>query len=110
MDIQNPARKLLHEPGREQAHVSGEADEVDVLMFESGDDFAIMLLARLAFRRNDECIQAALAGGRDSRGVWFVGDDDCDARVGDAARVNAVGDGDEVRAATGKEYAESTHF
>src|SRR5437588_11682045 len=30
MDIENPSRELLHKPGREQAHVSGEADQVNV--------------------------------------------------------------------------------
>src|SRR5271168_4379353 len=32
MDVENPARELLHEPRREQAHISRQADEVDVVL------------------------------------------------------------------------------
>ena len=62
MDVQNPPRKLLHEPRRQQPHVSGQADQVYVFLFQSGDDFAVMLLARLALRRNHDCFQSALDG------------------------------------------------
>ena len=109
MDVQNFAGKLLHEPGGEQAHVSGQADEVDFMIPERADDFAIVLFAGLAFRRNDKGSQAALAGGGDAGSVGLVGDDNCDAGVGDAARDYAVGDGDEVGAASGEEDAEGFH-
>ena len=33
VNVENAARELLHEPRGEQAHVSGEADEVDVMLF-----------------------------------------------------------------------------
>ena len=54
MNIQNAPRKLLHEPGREQAHVSGQADQIDFVLLQRGDDFAIVLFARLALGRNDQ--------------------------------------------------------
>src|SRR5215469_1397279 len=50
MDVQNPLRKLLYEPGREQAHVPGETDEVNLALLQSCSDFLIVLLAGLALR------------------------------------------------------------
>src|SRR5436190_12909145 len=32
MDVENALRKLLHEPGRKQAHVAGHADEVHLAL------------------------------------------------------------------------------
>jgi len=102
MNIQNPLRKLLHEPGREQPHVSGQADEIDVVLREGGDDFAVVFFAGLAFGRNHQSIQPALTRDGNPRRIGPVRNDDCDARVRNAARINAVGDGDEVRPASGK--------
>ena len=109
MDVENPLRKLLHEPRREQAHVSREADQIHIVLLERGDDFAVVFLSRLALRWNHQRIQAALPCRGDARCVRFVGDDNGNARVRDAARVDAVGDGDEVRAASGEKNAEGMH-
>ena len=110
MDIQNPMRKLLHEPGRQQPHVSGEANQIYVVLLQRGDDFTIMFLARLALRWNDQRIQATLAGSYDSRRIRPIGDDYRNQRIRNAARIDAVSDSDEVRPAPGKEYAEGMHF
>jgi hypothetical protein len=109
MNVQNSARELLYEPGREKPHVSGEADEVDFIVFERADDFAIMLFARPLSRGNDERIEAALASRGDARGISLIGDNDCDARVRDAAGIDAVSDGDEIGAASGEKDGERFH-
>src|SRR5450755_2820766 len=54
-------------------------------------------------------MQVSLAGGRDSRSVGLVCDHHRDTRIRDAARVNAIGDSDEIRAASGKKYAKGSH-
>ena len=109
MDIQNPLRKLLHEPRRKQPHISGKADQVHPMLLQRGDDFAIVLLAWLALGRNHQRIQPALAGGRDSRRVGLVGDHNRDPRIRNAARINAVCDRDEIRPASGKKNAKGFH-
>ena len=95
-------RELPHEPGREQAHVTGEADEIDLVVEERSHNFAVVLLARLAFRRNDERVEAALAGGFDAGSVGAVRNHDRNAGIGYPASRNAVGDGHKVRAASGE--------
>ncbi len=76
MDIENPLRKLLHEPGREQAHVSREANQIHIVLLEHGDDFAFVLFSRPALRRNHQSSQAALPCGSDARSIRIIGDDD----------------------------------
>src|SRR5271165_6218967 len=105
MNVEDAIGKLLHEPGREQAHVTREAHEVDLALAQRGHDFAIVLLARLALRRNHQRVQAALARRLDSWRISPVRDDDRDLRV-KLSRSDVVGDGLKVRAAPGKKDAE----
>src|SRR5207245_4142858 len=79
------------------------------MLLERGNDFTIVLLTGLVLRRNDQCIEPALACGGDSWRVWLVGDDDGDAGVGNPSCIDAVGDGDEVGAASREEDAERIH-
>src|ERR1700756_3846371 len=110
MDIQNSMRKLLHEPRREQPHVSRETYQVDRVLLQRSDNFAVMLLARLAFGWNHQRIQSALARGRNSGGVGLIRDDDSDARIRNAACIDAVCNGDEIRSASGEKHAQRFHF
>ena len=102
-------RKLLHKPWRQQAHVSGKANKINFVVLQSGDYFAVMLLARLALGRDDKRFQPTLAGRRNARCIWLVGDDNGDPRIGNAAGVDVIGDGDEIRTASGKEDAQGFH-
>src|ERR1700691_5071384 len=99
MNIENPPRKLLHKPGRKQTHVSGETDEVHLILPKRPDNFAVMLLPRRALRWNHHRIQSALSSSSDTRSVRTVRDNHDNARVRNAARINAVGNGHKVRAA-----------
>src|SRR5437868_2279921 len=110
MDIENSPRKLLYEPRRQQTHVSGETDHFHSVIFQGRDDFAIMLLARLALRWNDESFQPALPGGRNPWRICLVRDDDSDSRVRNAGRVNTIGDRHKIRAAPGEKNAQRIHF
>jgi len=65
--------------------------------------------AGLTFRGNGDCVEAALAGGFEPGGVGAIRDHDGDAGIGYRAGRNAVGDGDEVGAASGEENAEVFH-
>ena len=86
MDIQNAPRKLLHEPGREQAHISSQANEVDLVLPQGGYNFAIVFFALFALGRNNHRGQTESAGRFNSAGVKFVGDDDGDAGARNLSR------------------------
>ena len=60
MDIQNPVRKLLHKPRRQQPHITRKADQLNAMLFQRGHNFTIVIFARLAFGRNDQSIEPAL--------------------------------------------------
>src|SRR5450755_1294894 len=105
MDIQNPVRKLLHKPSRQQPHVTREADQLHAMLFQRGHNFSVMLLARLALRSNHQRGQSTRPRSRDTWYIGLVRDDDSDPRIRNTSRVNTVRNGDKVRAASGEKYA-----
>src|SRR5208337_3414971 len=109
MDVQDALRELADEPGRKQAHVAGEADEIDLALIQSGYNFAVMHFALFAFGRNHERFEPALARGFDAGSVGPVRNHYRNARARNASSGNAISDGDEVRAAAGEENAEVFH-
>src|SRR6476646_6417112 len=109
MDIQNTPRKLLHEPGREQAHISSQANEVDLVLPQGVYNFAIVFFALFALGRNNHRGQTESAGRFNSAGVKFVGDDDGDASARNLSRGHGACDGFEVGAASGEEDAKVFH-
>src|SRR5580704_3520811 len=109
MDIEDPLGKLLNEPAREEAHVSSQTDQIYLVPLESRDKFAIVVFSRLSLGWNYEGVQPALARRGNSSRVGFVGDDDGDASVRNAVRIDAVGDGDEIGATSGEKNAKRFH-
>ena len=108
MDVKDAIGKLLHEPRRQQAHVSRKADKIDLMLAQRCPDFAIMLFALFAFRRDHQSIQAATPRRFDSRRVRPVRDDYGNLRV-ELARGDIIGDGLKVRPAPGKKDAKVLH-
>ena len=109
MDVQNAVGEGLNEFTREQAHVSSEADEIDVMLVEAGDDFGVMLSALASAGLDGDGIEAERAGGVETGCVGLVGDDDGDLAAGEFAGVDVFGDGEEVGAASGEKNAEAFH-
>ena len=72
MNIQNSLRKLFYEPGREQAHISRETDEINFVLLQRGDHFAIVSFAFFALGRNDERFQATPFGSFYGSGIGAV--------------------------------------
>ena len=66
-----------------------------------------MLGAFAAVGLNGERGEAAFASSGEAWRVGFIRDDDGDFGIRDAARGNAIGDGEEVRAASGEQDAET---
>ena len=92
-----------------QPHVAGQTDKVNFVLLKGGDDFAVVLFPRTTLRRNHERNQSALAGNRDPRRIGPVRDNDGNLCIGDAAGINAICNRNEVRATSGKKYAQRTH-
>src|SRR5258708_9295514 len=79
------------------------------MLLQRGDDLAIVLFGQCAFRWNDERLKASVAGNCDAGRFSVVGDDNRDPGAWDTARIDGVGDGYEVRAASGEKNAERFH-
>ena len=95
MDIENPRWKLLHQPRREQPHVTGEAHEIDLMIQQSGRYCAVMLFAPgLPVYRH--CLDAASAGNFQAGSIGAVRNHDRNARIGNPSSRDAVGDGDKI--------------
>jgi hypothetical protein len=96
MNVENPPRKLLHEPGREQPHVSSEAHQIYLVLLQRGNYFAVMFFPWLTLRRNHHDIESTLPCRSDAGRVRSIGDHNRDARRRNASPVNAIRDGHKV--------------
>src|SRR5947207_5848600 len=105
MNIQDAIWIFCDKKRRQQAHVTGQADEVDVVLVENGGDLAVVDFALKAFRRDHARFDAAAFGALDARSAFTIADDDGDFRAGDASRCDAIREGLELRAAAALEHA-----
>src|SRR5581483_9030943 len=106
MDVEDTIWELLTEPGRQQSHVSGHADQVHPLFLEGRHNFAVVFFALLPFRRHHARIQAALPRDFDSWSVGAIGNNYRNSRTGYAARIDVVRDRHKVRPASGEQDAQ----
>src|SRR5437667_11544685 len=109
MNVQYAVRKLLHEPGREQAHVPCHADEIDLSLLQELYNLAVVLLAGLAFGRDYSGFQTQSPRGFDPCGISAIGDHDCDPGIPDNSRGDVVCNRLEVGAPSGEKYSEVFH-
>ncbi len=72
---------IADETGTEDAHVAGQADQVDPISFELGCDLLVVDLAIEAFRGENDCVQSALTGDIDPGRVGAIGNHDGDLGV-----------------------------
>src|SRR5208283_4049259 len=101
MNVENLRRKLLHEPGREQAHVTGETDQVDLIVEKCSHNFAVVRLAWFTFRWNDQRVEAAMADGFEAGSIGTIRNHDRNPGIGYPARRNAVGNRHKIGAPSG---------
>ena len=107
MDVDDAVGEGVDELRREQAHVAGEDDEIDIVTAEAGDDVGVVLGAGAALGEEDFARQAELATDGEAAGRGGVGDDDGNLDAGQTALTDAVVNRDHVGAATGDEDAEA---
>jgi hypothetical protein len=101
VDVEDAVGKGVDEFGREQAHVAGETNEIDIGGAKVGEHVAVVIGARAASGDADLGGQAEVASGLDAGGVSDVGEDERDFGVGELAGADVAGDGEEVGAAAG---------
>jgi len=86
----------LNEEGREETHVSGETDEVYIVVEEGLEAGSVVDFAGLAARDVESGGEIEFAGGGEAGCVGDVGDDDGDLGVGELTGGDGCVDGEEV--------------
>src|SRR5260370_28753721 len=99
MDIEDAVRKFGDKKGREQAHVSGEADEINMEFVEDGRDLAVVGFALEAFRGNHTGLDSTRLRALDAGRALAIADNDGDLRVRNSSGCDAIRDRLEARTA-----------
>jgi len=107
VDVEDAVGEGGDEGGREEAHVAGEDDEVDVVLAEGGEHVGVVVGAGAAFGGAELGGQAQGLGGGEAGGAGDVGEDEGDFYVGEPAFADGLMNGEEVGAAAGEEDAET---
>src|SRR5262249_20132317 len=97
MNIQNTVRKLRHEVVAQQVHNPTQADQINLLLVQNGDDLAVVRFALQAFRWNQPRIEATLLRFLQTLRVRAVGDYDGDLSVRNLSAGDVVRNRHEVR-------------
>src|SRR5260370_5655112 len=97
VNVQDAIWIFCDEEGRQQAHVSGEADEIDFVFVKNGGDLAVVDFALEAFRRDHAIGNAERFSTLDAGRAFAIADDDSDLRIRNAACRDAFRAGFEGR-------------
>src|SRR2546427_5412649 len=89
MNIQDAIGKFGDKKRRQQAHVTGEADEVDFVLVQNSGDLAVVDFPFQTLRRNHARLDSSGFGALDAGSAFAIADDDGDLRVRDSSRRNA---------------------
>lgn len=106
MNIQNAPVKLLDEIGREQAHESGQAHQIDACFLQRGNDLAIIGFAFEPLGWDDARGDFARGGAFQTRRALAIADDQADAGVGNASGGDAIGQSLEIGTASAEENSD----
>ena len=107
VDVENAVGVGGDELRGEQAHVAGQADEVDAVRAQAGENVGVVFGAGAALGDKERVVQAEIAGGGEAGSIGDVGDDDGDFDAGQAAFADRSGDGEEIGSAAGEKNAEA---
>jgi hypothetical protein len=103
MNIKYASAISCDEDGREQAHVTGEADEFDVMRLQRCNDLAFMFGACAPATFDGERFDPTFGGAGKSRRFCVIAQDERDLGSGYFAAPDRSGERQHVRAATGDE-------
>src|SRR5579863_3522341 len=107
MDVEDAVGEGGDKLRGQEAHVAGQADQVDAMCAKAGEDVGIVFGAGTAAGNKEGDGEAEIAGRGDAGRIGDVGDDDGDLDAGEAALAYVAVDGEEVGAAAGEEDAEA---
>lgn len=98
MDVKDAVGEGLHEGGRDDAQVAGEADDIDAMLVEAGDHLGVVVRAFAPGGGDGEGGEIEIAGGCETWSVFDVGEDYGDLGAGEAVVADGCRDGQEVGA------------
>src|SRR5947209_5085106 len=100
MNVEYRQTKAFDETGREKAHVTCKADQINFVFPQGSDYLSLMLLARAPLSFNRKCNKPSLRRTQKSGSVRVVAYDNCDFCAGDTTLSNRIRQRQHVRAAT----------
>jgi len=101
VDVEDAIGECGDECGREQAHVAGQADEVDLVITEAGDEVGVVGFAGTAFGDQGGSGKVEVAGCGETGGIGNIGNNNGDFDAGKAAGADGFCNGEEVGPAAG---------
>ena len=101
MDVEDAVGEGLDEGGRDDAHVAGEADQIDVVVVELSDHLGVVVGTPATCGGDGKGGQAEVLSGGEAGGGFDVGEDDGDLSV-EAAFGDGAVDCEEVGASAGE--------
>jgi hypothetical protein len=110
MNIENASAKSLYELGREQSHITGQADQINRASAKGSDCFPVMQDSRAPAPLNEERLKASLGGARETLCVFLVADDDRDLSFRKTPFADGTGKRQHVRAAPGDQNSDAADF
>ena len=109
MNVKNAPGKLLHKPRREQPHISRKTDQINFVFLQSSYYLTIMLGTIFGSGWNHQRGEPEPAGSLNTTCILSIGNNDGDACIGNTPSRDILGDGLEVRTASGEQDAEILH-
>ena len=101
VDVEDAVGEGLDKGGGDDAHVAGEADQIDVVVVELGDHLGVVVGTLTTCRGDGEGGDAEVVGCGEAGGGFDVGEDDGDLGV-EAAFGDGAVDCEEVGASAGE--------
>src|SRR5579859_1508200 len=109
MDVEHTLRKRSEKNRGEQTHVTCKAHEINFVLAQASNNRGIVFGAFQTLPWNNMRVQPTLLCSLNARDMWLIRDDNRDLGSGNLSRSYIVGDGNEVRTASGKEDTEFLH-
>ena len=99
MNVQDSIWERRDKIGRQEAHITGQADQIDFVLVQHGDDLTIIGFAFQSFRWNRARGDTASFGTVDAGRSFAIADQDGDFGIGNSAGGNALRERFEIRTA-----------
>jgi hypothetical protein len=109
MYVQDAVGKGRNERWRDDAHIAGKTDEVDLVLVKAGDYLDVMFGAFASCGGNSEGRKIEFASRREAVSVFNIREHNRDLSAEQAAFTDRFGNGKKVRASAGEEDTQALH-